>query len=58
MLKIIKNKCRIFLLLLGGVLLYGNAANATLTWLALYGDAKYPKNFTHFEYVNPEAPRG
>jgi microcin C transport system substrate-binding protein len=26
--------------------------------LSMYGDYKYPKNFTHFEYVNPNAPKG
>ncbi|TAK89928.1 MAG: ABC transporter substrate-binding protein [Burkholderiaceae bacterium] len=26
--------------------------------LALYGEPKYPPGFTHFEYVNPDAPRG
>lgn len=26
--------------------------------LSLYGDVKYPENFAHFEYVNPEAPKG
>jgi len=26
--------------------------------LAIYGDLKYPANFTHFEYVNPNAPKG
>lgn len=27
--------------------------------LTLYGEApKYPANFTHFDYVNPEAPKG
>lgn len=25
---------------------------------ALHGDLKYPPDFTHFEYVNPDAPRG
>jgi microcin C transport system substrate-binding protein len=25
---------------------------------ALWGDLKYPANFTHFEYVNPQAPKG
>lgn len=25
---------------------------------ALYGDVKYPPDFKHFEYVNPEAPKG
>lgn len=26
--------------------------------LTLYGDAKYPENFSHFDYVNPLAPKG
>jgi microcin C transport system substrate-binding protein len=26
--------------------------------LALHGDLKYDADFTHFEYVNPEAPKG
>ncbi|MDF1644395.1 MAG: extracellular solute-binding protein [Pseudomonadales bacterium] len=26
--------------------------------IALYGDLKYPANFTHFDYVNPAAPKG
>jgi len=26
--------------------------------LALHGDLKYGSDFTHFEYVNPEAPKG
>ena len=26
--------------------------------MSLYGDIKYPKNFTHFSYVNPDAPKG
>ena len=25
---------------------------------ALWGDLKYPDGFTHFDYVNPEAPKG
>ncbi len=25
---------------------------------ALYGDLKYPAGFTHFDYVNPQAPQG
>lgn len=25
---------------------------------ALWGDLKYPANFTHFDYVNPQAPKG
>lgn len=26
--------------------------------IAMHGDLKYPANFTHFEYVNPDAPKG
>lgn len=26
--------------------------------LSIYGTPKYPKNFTHFDYVNPNAPKG
>ncbi|WP_252179951.1 extracellular solute-binding protein [Endozoicomonas sp. 4G] len=26
--------------------------------LSLYGDSKYPKDFKHFDYVNPDAPKG
>jgi microcin C transport system substrate-binding protein len=26
--------------------------------LAIYGDLKYPAKFTHFDYVNPDAPKG
>lgn len=26
--------------------------------LSLYGDLKYPENFKHFSYVNPDAPKG
>lgn len=26
--------------------------------MALHGEPKYPANFSHFEYVNPDAPKG
>jgi len=26
--------------------------------LSLFGDLKYPPNFAHFDYVNPDAPKG
>ncbi len=26
--------------------------------IATFGDLKYPANFTHFDYVNPDAPKG
>jgi peptide/nickel transport system substrate-binding protein/microcin C transport system substrate-binding protein len=34
---------------------------ATGTWehaLTAYGQPKYPRSFTHFDYVNPDAPKG
>src|SRR5580658_1628657 len=37
----------------------GGAAQAVVTYgMSLYGDFKYPPNFTHFEYDNPDAPKG
>ena len=26
--------------------------------LSMYGDLKYPQSFSHFDYVNPDAPKG
>jgi microcin C transport system substrate-binding protein len=26
--------------------------------IAMYGDVKYPADFTHFDYANPDAPKG
>jgi microcin C transport system substrate-binding protein len=26
--------------------------------LSLFGDVKYPADFAHFDYVNPQAPKG
>ena len=26
--------------------------------IAMHGDLKYKKNFKHFEYANPDAPKG
>ncbi|MBV2131216.1 extracellular solute-binding protein [Pseudomonas sp. MAP12] len=49
-------------LLAGGVLLLGvavNAAAAARHALTLYDEPpKYPANFQHFAYVNPDAPKG
>lgn len=39
---------------LGGMWLPAWAAHA----YAQFGDIKYPPGFTHFDYVNPQAPRG
>jgi microcin C transport system substrate-binding protein len=30
----------------------------TTSAIALYGEPKYPANFNHFDYVNPDAPKG
>ena len=45
---------------LGTVLLLGTAAAATVAGygLSLFGELKYPPNFQHFDYVNPNAPKG
>lgn len=40
---------------------YATLSNALSTQtyaLSIYGNPKYPKNFTHFDYVNPNAPKG
>ncbi len=35
------------------------AVEVTPTWgISTFGDLKYPKNFQHFDYVNPDAPKG
>lgn len=37
------------------------AAPGALEWrhgLSLFGDVKYPRDFKHFDYVNPDAPKG
>ncbi|VVD91183.1 extracellular solute-binding protein [Pandoraea terrigena] len=38
-------------------LLLAPAAQAKYA-IAQYGEPKYPQGFTHFDYVNPDAPRG
>jgi microcin C transport system substrate-binding protein len=45
------------LALAGSALLAVGAAHATCA-IAQYGIPKYPPGFTHFDYVNPQAPRG
>ncbi|VVE50401.1 peptide ABC transporter substrate-binding protein [Pandoraea morbifera] len=39
------------------ILWFAPAAHAKYA-IAQYGEPKYPKGFTHFDYVNPDAPRG
>jgi len=45
-----------FLLALGGLLCAASAWAAP--GYALWGELKYPPGFTHFDYVNPDAPKG
>jgi microcin C transport system substrate-binding protein len=52
---------RVNTLVLGLVLLLAAAgiARAVVTYgMSLYGDFKYPPDFTHFDYANPDAPKG
>ncbi len=51
------------LLLVGACLLVGPSAEAMVRGkpvkaLALYGEPKYKDGFTHFDYANPDAPKG
>lgn len=59
--KTIQNKI-IILFLFTAVLGFGQTVMAAYTPLssriALYGEAKYGQGFTHFDYANPQAPKG
>ena len=33
-------------------------ANAEVHGMSVFGDLKYPADFQHFDYVNPDAPKG
>lgn len=37
---------------------YADSAVVKTHAVAMHGQAKYPPTFTHFDYVNPDAPRG
>lgn len=37
---------------------YANSNTQDQHGFALYGDLKYPENFTHFSFANPDAPKG
>jgi len=43
---------------LGSALAQGDGEVTKSHALSLYGDVKYPADFTHFDYVNPDAPKG
>jgi microcin C transport system substrate-binding protein len=49
---------KIFLYSVFCILFSGAALAAPQHCLALYGQCKYKSGFTHFEYVNPDAPIG
>lgn len=50
---------RTFLLGAAVLLAAGRIAKAAVTHgMSLYGDFKYPPDFKHFDYVNPDAPKG
>ena len=43
------------------LMLFAVSASAETTKshaVSIYGDVKYPANFAHFDYVNPDAPKG
>ena len=46
------------LALAGLVLAAGGAAAGEQHGLSMFGDLKYPPDFQHFDYVNPNAPKG
>jgi microcin C transport system substrate-binding protein len=53
--------CRISAIIVGFVLsvaVTATAQAAATHGLSLFGDLKYPPHFRHFDYVNPEAPKG
>lgn len=33
-------------------------AGPSVHGISVFGDLKYPADFHHFDYVNPEAPKG
>lgn len=51
-----------FRAVLAGALLAGSAATAgdtvTSHGISAFGELKYPPDFAHFDYVNPDAPKG
>lgn len=48
----------IFLFCIFTLLSFSSVASSWSHVLSMYGDFKYPENFTHFQYANPEAPKG
>jgi len=59
MLRLINIKCiRVLLFCYLLICSFAAFANSWQYGLSMYGDLKYPANFTHFDYVNPDAPKG
>ena len=50
--------CGISVCLLLSVALATAGAAATTPGMSLFGDLKYGPDFRHFDYVNPDAPKG
>lgn len=47
-----------FAILLSALLLNCAATAAATHAVSIYGTPRYPADFTHFDYVNPDAPKG
>ena len=59
MLRLINIKCiRVLLFCYLLICSFSALASAWQYGLSMYGDLKYPADFTHFDYVNPDAPKG
>lgn len=50
--------CRLAMLLLGAAALFSPAAAEPRHGLSAFGELKYGPDFKHFDYVNPNAPKG
>ncbi|MFZ0621805.1 MAG: ABC transporter substrate-binding protein, partial [Pseudolabrys sp.] len=42
----------------GSGIVSASAQNADRHGMSAFGDLKYPADFSHFSYVNPNAPKG
>lgn len=55
--KAISQRLTLFLFVLASPLACADAVTVS-HGIAMHGDLKYPPQFTHFDYVNPDAPKG
>ncbi len=51
-------RVRILFLLLWATSAFADVEIIEATSIALHGEPKYADGFTHFDYVNPDAPKG